>query len=96
MANEQRGINRVAAAILARVVCPENADWSEQAARDLLRLRFPDDDLDRIHALLARHYRDILTVNEQEELERYMFVNCFLEMMHERARRSLDKRKGDA
>jgi hypothetical protein len=49
MVPERRRTNRVAAAILARVICPERADWSTQAARELLQLRFAAEDLDRFH-----------------------------------------------
>ena len=86
---KQRSVNRVAAAILSRVICPEKANWPAKAARDLLRLRFADEDLDRFHLLLARHYGDTSTTTEEDELERYLFVNCLLTMMHERARQSL-------
>ena len=91
MATDQCGAGRVAAAILARVVCPEKADWPAQAARDLLRLRFAEQDLDQLHLLLARHYRDILSAAEEDELAKHLFVNCLLSLIHERARRSLDR-----
>jgi hypothetical protein len=91
MATDQRGIDKITTAILVRTICPDWADWSAKVAQELLALRFPDTDLDRFHALLARHYGDALNTGEQEELERYMFVNCFVELLHERARRSLDK-----
>ncbi len=96
MVNEQRRISRQAAEILARVICPERADWPAEAARYLLRLRFADQDMDRFHALLAGHYADTLNTNEQAELERYQFVNCLAEMMRERARRSLARAEADA
>jgi hypothetical protein len=96
MALEQRAVNKITAAILARTICPDRADWSAKVAQELLALRFADSDIDRFHALLARHYADALNTGEQEELERYMFVNCFVELMHERARRSLDKPEVEA
>jgi hypothetical protein len=96
MATDQREINKIAAAILARVICPDRADWSAPVARELLALRFADQDLNHFHALLACHYGDDLNTSEQDELERYMFANCFVEFIHERARRSLDKSKVEA
>jgi hypothetical protein len=96
MVAERRGPNRPAAAILARVIRPERADWSTHVASEFLQLRFADEDLDRFHGLLAGHYADTLTAAEGGELERYLFVNCLLELIHERARRSLDKMKADA
>jgi hypothetical protein len=91
MATDQRGINKIAAAILARTICPDRADWPAKTTRELLALRFTDVDLCRFHMLLAKHYGDALTASELDELERYMFVNCFVELLHEQARRLLDK-----
>jgi hypothetical protein len=86
-----RRISRLTAEILARVICPEKADWPARAARDLLRLRFAEQDLDRLHVLLARDYADTLTAVEEDELEKHLFVNCLLSLIRERARRSLDR-----
>ena len=88
MASEH-SINKQTAAIMARIICAEKADWSVQAARDFLRLRFADEDADRFHELLGKHYGDTLTADEEIALDSYMFVNCFVELLHERARRSL-------
>jgi hypothetical protein len=77
------------ATILARLICPEKAGWSAEAAQYLLNLRFPAEDLERFHLLLARLYGAQLTADEQSHLNSYMFVNCFLTLIHERARRSL-------
>jgi hypothetical protein len=86
----------MAAAILARVICPEQADWPPKVAQDLLKLRFANEDLDCFHALLAKCYGETLTLAEEDELESYQFVNCLVTMIHHRARRSLDKTKADA
>lgn len=84
-----RAVDRAAATILARVIYPEETGWPPQAARDLLRLRFPGRDVDRFHALLARHYAQAATAEEQRELESYLCVNYLLSLIHERVRRSL-------
>jgi hypothetical protein len=89
MAIEQRSINKQTAAIMARIVCPEKVGWSAQTARDFLRLRFADEDVDRFHELLGKHYGDTMTADEEIALDSYMFVNCFVELLHERARQSL-------
>jgi hypothetical protein len=94
--SERRGTNRMAAAILARVIHPERADWSTHVASEVLQLRFVDEDQDRFHALLAKHYADTLTAAEADELERYLYVNGLLELIRERARRSLGKTKAQA
>ena len=65
----QRSSGRMTAAILARIICPERGAWSEKAARNFLRFRFADEDLNRFHGLLARHYGDTLTADEADTLE---------------------------
>ena len=92
---ERRGTNRQAAEILARVICPERAAWSADVARYFLRSSSPPS-LDRFHGLLARHYADTITPTDADHLERYLFVNYFLELLHERARRSLNATTSDA
>jgi hypothetical protein len=54
-------------------------------------MRFADEDLDRFHGLLAKHYGNTLTADEIDMLERYMFVNCFVALLHERAKRSFER-----
>ena len=99
---DQRGINRITAAILARTLCPEKADLPAPVAQEFLRLRCAGEDLDRFHTLLKGRYADNLTAAEEGDLESYLFVNCFVEMIRERAWRSLKKSvsasegKGDA
>jgi hypothetical protein len=87
---EQRTTNPMTAAILARLICPDRADWSAEAAQGLLKLRFIPEDLDRFHQLLATQYGEQLTASEQKQLDSYMFVNCILTLIHDRARRSLN------
>ena len=79
------------ASILARIICPERDDWSVEAAQGLLNLRFPAEDMDRFHQLLARLYGDQLTESDKTHLDNYIFVNCFITLLHERAKRSLEK-----
>ena len=93
---ERRGTNRQAAETLARVICPERADWSADVARYFHLPQFAAEDLDRFHGLLARHYADTITPTDADHLERYLFVNYFLELLHERARRSLNATTSDA
>jgi hypothetical protein len=91
MTSNQGNTNATAAAIMARAICPEKAGWTAQVAREFLRFHFADEDLTRFHALLAMNYANAMTANEHDELDRYMFVNCFLELIREGARRSIDE-----
>ena len=58
-------------------------------AEALLRIRFEQSDLDRIHDLVTRNQEDRLTPAERVELESYRRVSFLLDLMHSKARRSL-------
>ncbi len=79
------------AAILARLIGPENDNLPVPAAKALLNLRFDSRDLDRIHELLTKNQDDALTPAEKADLESYLRVSAFLDLMHAKARRSLKK-----
>lgn len=70
MAHEQCSLCRNTAAILACTICPDRADRPLRAAKGLLKLHFPEADLDRFHALLASHYADPLSLADADILEK--------------------------
>ncbi len=76
-------------AILARLIRPDDDDLPAAAAEAWLKVRFEEHDLDRIHELLTRNQADALTPSERDELETYLRVSSFLDLMHAKARRSL-------
>jgi hypothetical protein len=80
------------AAILSRVIRPEKDNLPDEQAKALLRLKFEQRDLDRLHELVVRNQDDELTTAEKEELEDYLRVSAFLDLMHAKARYSLRKR----
>jgi hypothetical protein len=80
------------AAILSRVIRPEKDDLPEEQAKALLRLKFEQGDLDRLHELVVKNQDDELTPAEKEELEDYLRVCAFLDLMHAKARHSLRKK----
>jgi hypothetical protein len=80
------------AAILSRVIRPEKDDLPEEQAKALLRLKFEQADLDRLHELVVKNQDDELTPVEQEELEDYLRVSAVLDLMHAKARYSLRKK----
>ena len=79
------------AAILARLFRWDD-NLTPEAARALLEIRFDREELDRIHELLTRNQDDALTPDEKADLESYLRVSSFLDLMHARARRALKKR----
>ena len=80
------------AAILSRVIRPEKDDLPDEQAKALLRLNFEQSDLDRLHELVVKNQNDELTPAEKEELESYLRVSAFLDLMHAKARYSLQNR----
>jgi hypothetical protein len=77
------------AAILTRVIRPDEDDLPLEQAKALLRLKFEQSDLDRLHELVVKNQDDELTPIEKEELESYLRVSAFLDLMHAKARHSL-------
>ena len=80
------------AGILARLIRADDTSLPPGAAKALLRIRFTEDDLARIHELAAKNQDDALTDAEKADLESYLRVSPFLDLMHAKARRSLKKR----
>ena len=79
------------AAILARLIHPEQPALPAATAKAFLNIRFGPDDLARIEDLLARNQDDALTSSERAELESYLRVGASLDLMHAKARRPFKK-----
>jgi hypothetical protein len=62
------------AAIVGRLMKPDRGDFSPEAARDILRLQFGEEDQERIRELSRKAQEGTLTVLEQEEMENYRQV----------------------
>jgi hypothetical protein len=92
MAIEPRTSTGGEAAVLARLIHPEQNNLPAAAAKALLNIRFDTDDLARIHDLVTRNQDNALTRVERADLESYLRVSSFLDLMHAKARRSLKKR----
>ena len=60
-------------------------------AKALLAIRFDGPDLDRLHELVRENQDDALTPAEKSDLESYLRVSSFLDLVHAKARRSLKK-----
>src|SRR3954452_20174439 len=65
------------AAILSCVIRPEKDDLPDEQAKALLRMKFEQSDLDRLHELVVKNQDDELTPAEKEELEDYLRVSAF-------------------
>jgi hypothetical protein len=92
MATQQGIAGSTEAAIIGRMIHPERADLPGDAAQALLRLFSLDQaDLDRMHELAVKNQDDALTQAEKAELESYLRVSYFIDLMHAKARLSLKK-----
>ncbi|OJW15668.1 MAG: hypothetical protein BGO49_15610 [Planctomycetales bacterium 71-10] len=83
--------NKHAAAILGRIINPEEGSLDPDAARGFLKLSFPPADRDRVAQLLARNQDGKLTNEEREELDEYLRADAFLSMLKSKARLSLKR-----
>jgi hypothetical protein len=77
------------AAILGRLIRPDNGDLRAEAAEALLAIRFDSHELDRMHELAVKNQEDRLSPKEKAELESYRRVSFLLDLMHSKARCSL-------
>jgi hypothetical protein len=79
------------AAILGRLIAPDEPTLTPEAARSILVLTFSQADRDRILALAAKNQAGDLTVEERAELEEYIRADDFLCLLKSKARHSLRK-----
>ncbi len=81
------------AAIVGRLIKPDQGDFSPEAARELLSLQFGPEDQTRMRELSLKAQDGTLTASEQAEVENYRRVGYWLGVLWSRARLSL-KRAG--
>lgn len=79
------------AAIMERLIDPDNADLTPEAARSILRLDFPKRDHKRMASLSAKASAGTLTERDRAELEDYLRVADLLALLQSKARKSLKK-----
>ena len=92
MATAQSTTGSTEAAIIARMIHADQADLPDDTANAVLGLfSFDQADLDRMHALAVKNQDDALTSAEKAELETYLRVSYFIDLMHAKARLSLGK-----
>lgn len=63
---------------------------SPEAARSILGLRFNDDAEQRMRHLLDKNNQGTITDSERAEMEKYLRVGMFLDLIQAKARSSLE------
>jgi uncharacterized protein YnzC (UPF0291/DUF896 family) len=81
--------------ILERVIAPNNPDFTPEAARSLLQLRFSAEDISRMNELAAKARAGALTDDEERMLEGFRFVGAMIDLLHSKARLSLKRTSVD-
>jgi hypothetical protein len=79
------------AAILSRVLQPEEDNLPAAAARALLKWHFAQQDRDRMHELAVKNQAGRLTAPERRELEGYLRVGRLLDFLDAKARLALKR-----
>jgi hypothetical protein len=77
------------AAIVGRLIKPDHGDFSPETARELLSIRFDDDDQARMRELSLKAQEGTLSPDEQAEIENYRRVGYWLGILWSKARLSL-------
>jgi hypothetical protein len=75
--------------ILAQVIMPDRPDLSPDAARAIIGLRFGPDAIGRMNELAEKNRQGTLTPAEQADLDKYLRVGNFLNLIQAKARLSL-------
>ena len=79
------------AAILARVIVPEQPSLSAEAARSLLTLGFGEEDLLKMADLAEKARRGTLSLEESREIEGFERVGSLIGLLQSKARQSLKR-----
>ena len=77
------------AAMLSRVIGNDEGHWPREAAELILQFSFPEADRARMNVLAAKARAGGLDPEEQRELDGYMRVGRFLELIKAKARLSV-------
>jgi hypothetical protein len=75
--------------ILSDIVAPDRPGLSEEAARSILSLRFSEGARERIRKLLEANNKGSIAAAEKSELDKYLRVGQFLDLLQAKARVSL-------
>jgi len=75
--------------IMSDVIAPERGDLPPDVAASILRWKFTDRAIARMPELAARNNRGSITQPEREELDKYLRVGSFINVVQAKARVSL-------
>lgn len=75
--------------ILSEVVAPDEPTLSQEFARAVLAVRFNDEATTRIREFLQKKNAGTITSAEESDLQKYLRVGQFLDLMQAKARLSL-------
>ncbi len=81
------------AEILTEVIGPNRPGLSPDTARAILELRFNETAREKMNRLAAKNNQGTLTEAERMEMENYVRVGTFLDLMQAKARLSLQEAK---
>ncbi|MCY2996403.1 MAG: hypothetical protein NTY19_52430 [Planctomycetota bacterium] len=74
---------------MADVIGPDEGDLSPEVARSVLRWKFTDPTVARMTELSDRNSKGRLSPSEREELDKYLRVGSFINLVQAKARLSL-------
>ena len=77
--------------ILSEIVAPDRPGLTESAARSILSLGFSHRARERIRKLLEANNSGAIAADEKGELDKYLRVGQFLDLLQAKARVSLAK-----
>jgi len=75
--------------ILEQVIAPDSPGFTPEVAQSLLKLRFGDEAQDRMRVLMDKNNKGASTDAEQAEMEKYLRVGMFLDLIQAKARVTL-------
>jgi hypothetical protein len=77
--------------LIAEIIAPEQGDLPPDVARVVLRWRFRPRAARRMSTLAERNRRGTISDVERDELERYLRVGSFINLVQAKARLSLQQ-----
>ena len=80
--------------ILTRVVASARPDLNPEAARSFLALKFDSATTKRIRQLLQKNNRGTISEAERLTLDKYLRVGQLLDLLHAKAKLSLQRSEG--
>jgi hypothetical protein len=72
--------------ILSEVVAPDQSSFPPAVAQTILELRFTERAIQRMNELAEKNRRDELSDAERDDMEKYLRVGNFINLMQAKAR----------